>query len=157
AHRLSRLDCMDHTWSRLASSIVLLMMSPSVGTLSAQEPAPRAVPAVSRGEARSQPVEARADEPARKEASKSATDEQPVVTHHPSGVGGQERRYTATAGLMPIRDDKGEVEARIFFMAYAREDAGPVEARPLLFSFNGGPGSASVWLHLGALGPRRVA
>ena len=42
-------------------------------------------------------------------------------------------------------------------MAYTRDDAGPVESRPLMFSFNGGPGSASVWLHLGTLGPRRVA
>ena len=49
------------------------------------------------------------------------------------------------------------VEARIFFIAYTLNDAGPAESRPLLFSFNGGPGSASVWLHLGALGPRRVA
>jgi carboxypeptidase C (cathepsin A) len=57
---------------------------------------------------------------------------------------------------MPIRDAKGEAEARIFFMAYTRDDAGPAESRPLLFSFNGGPGSSSVWLHLGALGPRRV-
>jgi carboxypeptidase C (cathepsin A) len=58
---------------------------------------------------------------------------------------------------MPIKDARGDVEARIFFMAYTRDDAGPLESRPLLFSFNGGPGSASVWLHLGALGPRRVA
>ena len=79
------------------------------------------------------------------------------VTHHQIRLGGAELKYTATAGLMPIKDDKGETEARIFFMAYTRDDAGPVDARPLLFSFNGGPGSASVWLHLGALGPRRVA
>ena len=72
-------------------------------------------------------------------------------------VGGRDLKYTATAGLMPIKDAKGEVEARIFFIAYTLDDAGPAESRPLLFSFNGGPGSASVWLHLGALGPRRVA
>ena len=72
-------------------------------------------------------------------------------------VDGKDLTYTATAGLMPIKDAKGEVEARIFFMAYTLDDAGPAPARPLMFSFNGGPGSASVWLHLGALGPRRVA
>jgi carboxypeptidase C (cathepsin A) len=57
---------------------------------------------------------------------------------------------------MPLKDTKGEVEARIFFVAYTRDEAGSVAQRPLMFSFNGGPGSASVWLHLGALGPRRV-
>ena len=54
---------------------------------------------------------------------------------------------------MPIKNDKGETEARIFFMAYTLERGpGRREARPLMFSFNGGPGSSSVWLHLGALG-----
>ncbi len=79
-----------------------------------------------------------------------------MITHHRIAVDGKELKYTATAGLMPIRDEKGEVEARIFFMAYTLDDAGPVASRPLMFSFNGGPGSASVWLHLGSLGPRRV-
>jgi len=57
---------------------------------------------------------------------------------------------------MPLRNDAGEVEAQIFFMAYVAERPGGLGARPLMFSFNGGPGSSSVWLHLGALGPRRV-
>jgi carboxypeptidase C (cathepsin A) len=92
-----------------------------------------------------------------KEKPKTSSDEEPVVTHHRVYVDGNELKYTATAGLMPIRDAKGEVEARIFFIAYTRDGAGPAETRPLMFSFNGGPGSASVWLHLGALGPRRVA
>jgi carboxypeptidase C (cathepsin A) len=56
---------------------------------------------------------------------------------------------------MPIRNAQtGEAEARIFFMAYTLEN--PPANRPLMFSFNGGPGSASVWLHMGALGPKRV-
>lgn len=56
---------------------------------------------------------------------------------------------------MPLKNAvSGDVEARIFFMAYTLDD--PPTKRPLMFSFNGGPGSASVWLHLGALGPRRV-
>jgi carboxypeptidase C (cathepsin A) len=61
-----------------------------------------------------------------------------------------------TTGRLPLRDEKGEVEAHIFFMAYTRDNVGPAADRPLMFSFNGGPGSASVWLHLGALGPKRV-
>ena len=58
--------------------------------------------------------------------------------------------------MMPIKNREGETEARIFFMAYTLDDAGSRSRRPLTFSFNGGPGSASVWLHLGAIGPKRV-
>lgn len=91
------------------------------------------------------------------EKASPAAEKEPVVTHHRIKIGDSEIKYTATAGLMPILDAKGEPEARIFFMAYTRDNAGPSISRPLLFSFNGGPGSSSVWLHLGALGPRRVA
>lgn len=83
-------------------------------------------------------------------------EEPPVVTYHQIDVNGEILRYTVTTGRMPLRDEKGEIEAQVFFMAYTRDDAGPTANRPLLFSFNGGPGSASVWLHLGALGPQRV-
>jgi carboxypeptidase C (cathepsin A) len=58
--------------------------------------------------------------------------------------------------MMPIRNQQGETEANIFFMAYTLDGTSNVAERPLMFSFNGGPGSASVWLHLGALGPKRV-
>jgi len=61
-----------------------------------------------------------------------------------------------TTGMLPLRNETGETEARIFFMAYSAEGRGGPGTRPLMFSFNGGPGSASVWLHLGALGPKRV-
>jgi carboxypeptidase C (cathepsin A) len=82
--------------------------------------------------------------------------EAPVVTHHEIHVGGKTLRYTATAGMMPIRNTDGEIEANMFFMAYTLDGQGSPERRPLTFSFNGGPGSASVWLHLGAIGPKRV-
>src|SRR5437667_1458651 len=58
--------------------------------------------------------------------------------------------------MMPIKHRDGETEARMFFMAYTLDEGGARGRRPLTFSFNGGPGSASVWLHLGALGPKRV-
>jgi len=80
----------------------------------------------------------------------------PVITHHEITVGGKTLKYTATVGLMPLKNREGETEARIFFMAYTLDDAGARGRRPVTFSFNGGPGSASVWLHLGAIGPRRV-
>ncbi len=79
----------------------------------------------------------------------------PIVTHHEIHVGGRVLRYTATTGLMPLRNpDNDEIEANIFFVAYTLDNPGA--NRPLMFSFNGGPGSASVWLHLGAIGPLRV-
>lgn len=82
-------------------------------------------------------------------------EESPVVTKHSLRVGAKTLNYTTTTGFMPIKNERtGEVEAKIFFMAYTLDN--PPAGRPLMFSFNGGPGSASVWLHLGALGPRRV-
>src|SRR2546425_8735111 len=83
-------------------------------------------------------------------------EEPPVITKHEVHVGGRTLRYTATVGMIPIKNREGETEARIFFMAYTLDDAGGRGRRPLTFSFNGGPGSASVWLHLGAIGPKRV-
>ena len=86
-------------------------------------------------------------------------------THHSVTIGGQTIAYTATAGRLILKaEDEKEGEkpkAAIFFVAYTRDRA-PDEAesahaaRPITFSFNGGPGSSSVWLHLGVLGPRRV-
>lgn len=85
----------------------------------------------------------------------SPADEPPVITKHSARIGGKQVNYTVTTGFMLIRNAaSGETEARIFYMAYTMDN--PPSKRPLMFSFNGGPGSASVWLHMGALGPRRV-
>ena len=82
-------------------------------------------------------------------------EEPPVVTKHSIRVGGRQLNYTVTTGYMPIKNaGTGDTEARMFYMAYTLDN--PPAKRPLMFSFNGGPGSASVWLHLGALGPRRI-
>lgn len=84
-------------------------------------------------------------------------DEPPVVTKHTARVGTRTLNYTVTTGFMPIKNGtSGDTEARIFYMAYTLDGVSDPKTRPLMFSFNGGPGSASVWLHLGALGPRRV-
>src|ERR1041385_1187213 len=74
-------------------------------------------------------------------------EEPPVITRHEIHVGGATIKYTATAGMMPIKNRDGETEARMFFTSYVvdRPEGAP---RPLTFSFNGGPGSASVWLHM---------
>jgi carboxypeptidase C (cathepsin A) len=79
----------------------------------------------------------------------------PVVTHQQATVNGRVLRYTATAGRLPIKREDGKIEAEMFFVAYTLDGENPGQ-RPLTFAFNGGPGSSSVWLHLGALGPRRV-
>ena len=96
------------------------------------------------------------------------------VTEHEIEVDGESLRYRATAGTLPLfNESDGEVRARIFFVSYERLEPGTAAAessdpadvwtlpdpatRPVTFCFNGGPGSSSVWLHLGAWGPRRVA
>jgi carboxypeptidase C (cathepsin A) len=85
------------------------------------------------------------------------TDGAPVVTHRTVSVGSRTLEYTTTTGMMPLRNAAtGETEARIFYVAYTLDGVANKSQRPLMFSFNGGPGSSSVWLHLGALGPRRV-
>jgi carboxypeptidase C (cathepsin A) len=83
-------------------------------------------------------------------------EKKPVVTHHEITVQGKVLNYTATAGMMPIRDDAGTLEAHMFYIAYTLDGEGPAARRPLTFCFNGGPGSSSVWLQMGAIGPRRV-
>ena len=88
-----------------------------------------------------------------------------VETKHSLIVDGKEIKYTVTAGTMvmkeetPDRDKESEGEkpkAVFFFVAYTKDEVADRTKRPLTFSFNGGPGSSSVWLHLGLLGPRRV-
>lgn len=80
----------------------------------------------------------------------------PVVTQHAIQLDGQRLSYTATAGYMPIESEEGELRAKMFFIAYTLDGVNDISARPLTFVFNGGPGSSSVWLHLGAIGPQRV-
>jgi len=79
----------------------------------------------------------------------------PVVTHHQMTLDGKLLRYTATTGRLPIKRGDGKIEAEMFFVAYTL-DAQDASKRPLTFAFNGGPGSATVWLHMGALGPKHV-
>src|SRR5882724_5399747 len=80
----------------------------------------------------------------------------PVVTHHQISVNGSVLKYTATTGRLPLKRGDGKLEAEMFFVAYTLDGA-EAGKRPLTFAFNGGPGSATIWLHMGALGPRHVA
>lgn len=80
----------------------------------------------------------------------------PVVRQHQLKVGRRSLRYTTASGCMALKNDTSEIEAQIYFTAYTLGHGEADRKRPLTFVFNGGPGSASVWLHLGALGPKRV-
>src|SRR5271169_2234523 len=82
--------------------------------------------------------------------------EESSVTDHTIKIGGQTIAYKATASTTLIKDDKGEPTASIFTIAYTRSDAKDMSQRPIAFVYNGGPGSSSIWLHMGAFGPRRV-
>lgn len=80
-------------------------------------------------------------------------EEKVAQTSHVMRLDGRELKYTATAATVPIRLDDGEIAARMFFVAYTK-DGEDVGRRPISFLFNGGPGSASVWLHMGSYGPK---
>ena len=104
-----------------------------------------------------------ADKPTRHETTKPAEPVDDVVsTKHQLQVGKQTLRYTATTGRVVLRDEVYEdgtftgpkAKAEISLTSYTLDDA--PEGRPVTFAFNGGPGSSSIWLHLGLLGPRRV-
>lgn len=71
-------------------------------------------------------------------------------------IDGQRVAYTATAGTLLLKAEDGKPRAELFYIAYTREGVPDRSARPVTFTFNGGPGSSSVWLHLGTFGPRRV-
>jgi carboxypeptidase C (cathepsin A) len=89
-----------------------------------------------------------------------------VETRHTAIIGGQAITYTVTAGTLVLREeaereketeaDGAKPKASLFFIAYTRDGVEEKTKRPVTFSFNGGPGSSSVWLHLGVLGPKRV-
>ena len=102
-----------------------------------------------------QPETKPADDKEGKDERFDMTEVPPVITHHQITVAGKSLKYTATAGRLPIKRDDGKIEAEMFFVAYTVEGQDSSK-RPLTFAFNGGPGSSSIWLHMGALGPRRV-
>jgi carboxypeptidase C (cathepsin A) len=81
---------------------------------------------------------------------------EPVETQHELALEDRTIGYTARAGVIPLKDEFDVTEAEIFFVAYELEGTEDPAERPLTFLFNGGPGSSSIWLHMGAVGPKRV-
>lgn len=93
-----------------------------------------------------------------KEQEKSECDEKEEIseTKHQVLINGQPLAYRATAGNLILKDEKCKSKASIFYISYTKEDNEMGRDRPITFCFNGGPGSCSVWLHLGLFGPKRV-
>ena len=118
-----------------STTLLLVTVSLAMPLASPQTPAPEAKPPVS-------------DAPAT---------EQWSVTEHSLRIGGQTIPYKASAGTTLLKNDKGEPMGLLYSVAYTRTDVSDPGGRPVSFLFNGGPGSASMWLHMGAFGPRRVA
>jgi len=155
----------------IALIVMLLAAGSSARQQSSKKPQPQpqtepaAAPQDKAGKPPAQPAQptpkpeenkpAAGDESKSKDLHFDMTEVAPIVTHHQISMNGRVLRYTATAGRLPIKREDGKIEAEMFFVAYTLDgqDAG---RRPLTFAFNGGPGSASVWLHMGALGPKRV-
>ena len=94
--------------------------------------------------------------PARADEETSPETPPPVITAHSARIGGSVVRYTATAATTVLENESGEPRAEIFSVAYTLDGVQNPGDRPVTFVFNGGPGSSSVWLHMGALGPKRV-
>lgn len=121
----------------------------NITTPSAQQPqgAPRR-------EAEAQAPAAPEERPAHS-SPQAAPEEKTVVTHHSARIGGQQLNYTATAGTYVIKADDGTPKATFFYVAYTKDGIGDIAQRPVSFVYNGGPGSASLFTHMG-FGPKRV-
>jgi carboxypeptidase C (cathepsin A) len=86
----------------------------------------------------------------------SFAEDEPVVTHHKMTLHGQPVSYTARTGYLAIRDEEQAIHARMFYTAYSLDSAKSSNPRPLLFAWNGGPGSNAALLELAGLGPKRI-
>ncbi len=115
---------------------------------------------VDRTAAREMPEKKASTEAKSSHTSVAQTDKEPKeessVTHHKVHIDGKTIPYKAIASTTLLKNDKGEPTALLYSTAYIRSDVKDPSQRPIAFIFNGGPGSSSIWLHMGAFGPRRV-
>ena len=158
---------------RFSSTLAILAVALIAAATTAQEtaaptPAPASATAPATGAPPISPTSGRqrgsggapGAAPASASADGAIPPETKVETHHEWSAGGRAVHYTATAGNLLIKGDPGTPEAdtangSIFYVAYT-EDGVPAKSRPITFLYNGGPGSATVWLHMGSVGPVRV-
>jgi carboxypeptidase C (cathepsin A) len=141
---------------RRAASALLLCILLQGALASAQEKSPTQPPP--KGD-RPTHAENQPDEPVPPAAGEDRGDAKPSertsVTHHDITVAGKTLHYTATAGTLLIRNEEDKPYGSIFYVAYTL-DGPDAKTRPVTFLYNGGPGSASLWLHMGSVGPMRV-
>ena len=130
---------------RVQRAGLALAFSFMVASLLAQQPPQEATPP-----AQAKPAESRVP------AEANPPKEESSSTDHTLRLGAQTIPYKATASTTLLKNDKSEPVASIFSVAYTRSDIKDLSQRPIVFLYNGGPGSAAVWLHMGAFGPRRV-
>jgi len=109
--------------------------------------------------------ETKSNEVSKKEEPKKEPVDQLVETHHEISIGGEKIKYSVTTGILILKEETADRDkesenakpkAAFFFAAYTKDGVDDKTKRPITFAFNGGPGSSSVWLHLGLVGPRRV-
>jgi carboxypeptidase C (cathepsin A) len=103
-----------------------------------------------------QPAAAPAAKPAEDAKDKKPPEDRVSTTKHTLTLDGQKIPYTANAGTLVLKDEDGTAKASVFYIAYTRDGVKDPASRPVTFCFNGGPGSASLWVHMGAFGPKRV-
>jgi len=105
--------------------------------------------------AKEEPKQAETDKD-KNESAEPAPEPASSRTQHEVQIDGQTVKYTATAGWLIMKDDKDKPIARFGYTAYTRDGTKDLGRRPIMFAYNGGPGSSSIWLHMGILGPQRV-
>lgn len=136
--------------SRLALSLLIAVPASALMPAALAQETRNATPAPSNS--------ADAHKDADKDKDKDATPippEKSVPTHHELAVGGKTLKYTATAGTLLIRDGDDKPYGSMFYVAYTLDGADP-QSRPVSFLYNGGPGSATLWLHMGSFSPVRI-
>jgi carboxypeptidase C (cathepsin A) len=149
-----------HTYPRLV--LLAACLAALSVTAPAQPPATSAAdkpatPPDSKSEPKAEPKPAAAPDkkPDADESAKPIPPETSSVTHHVGTYGARTVRYTAAAGNLLIHDEADKPNASIFYVAYTEDGVDPA-TRPVTFFYNGGPGAASLWLHMGSVGPKRV-
>ena len=138
----------------MKNAAIPLVIALAVPSLLAQTPENARMPEPRTPEQAAPPREQNRAAEAREAKPPDARD-QISTTQHSITVNGAAINYTARSGTLVMKDDEGKPHASFFFTAYTKDGADPAR-RPITFTFNGGPGSASVWLHMGAFGPKRV-
>ncbi len=133
----------------LSSTVLLVAL---ISTAHAQRPARPQQPAAAPAATAAAPAEAQRPAP----SPSAEPREESSVTEHTIRIGERTIPYRATAATIILRNDSGAPIGSLYYTAYTRSDAGDASRRPLAFIYNGGPGSASMWLHMGAFGPRRI-